>query len=181
MARRRLDDLGLHVPMYAASAERLPHSDASLDVVVADSLLEHLDNPAQALAEWARVLRPGGTLLVWSPNRFSLAIDPHVRLWGLGFLPRRWQAPYVKLRRGAMWPPRCLSPGEAQRLAQNAGFRSVELAPPAIPSCWARSRTATQQALIATYGLARSMPLARSLLRTIGPIWQLRATRQEVA
>ena len=92
VARRRLDDRGLSVPLVAASADRLPYPDASFDAVVADSVLEHLDDPAAAVREWARVLRPGGTLLVWSPNRYALTVDPHVRLWGLGWLPRALDA-----------------------------------------------------------------------------------------
>lgn len=44
-------------------AHRLPLRDESVDCVVAISLLEHLRVPAVALAEVARVLRPGGTLI----------------------------------------------------------------------------------------------------------------------
>jgi SAM-dependent methyltransferase len=178
VARRRLDDLGLSCPLVAASAERLPYPDASFDAVVADSLLEHLDDPRAAVAEWARVLRPGGTLLAWSPNRFALTVDPHVRLWGLGFFPRGWMPAYVRWRRGGAWPPPCLSPGEARRMALDAGFEGVEVEPPAIPEGWARSRTASQRRLIAAYSLARGIPGSRALLRAFGPLWQLRATRR---
>ena len=88
VARRRLRDIGLDAPIVAASAERLPWPDATFDALVADSLLEHLDDPAVALREFARVLKPGGELLAWSPNRFSIAEDPHVGLLGVGWLPR---------------------------------------------------------------------------------------------
>ncbi len=181
VARRRLDDRGVSVPLVAASAERLPYADASFDCVVADSLLEHLDDPPLAVAEWARVLRPGGTLLVWSPNRYSLAVDPHVRLWGLGWLPRRWMSAYVRWRRGGAWPPACLSAGDARRLAAEEGFEEIEVEPPSIPEGWAMSRPASQRRLIAAYGLLREMKGARTLLRAFGPLWQLRATRRGAA
>jgi len=178
VARRRLDDRGLSVPLVAALAERLPYADGSVDAIVADSLLEHLDDPGAAVREWARVLRPGGTLLAWSPNRFALTVDPHVRLWALGYLPRAWMPAYVRWRRGGAWPPACLSASEADRLASEAGFVSIEVGPPAIPGGWARSRPTAQRAAIAAYAAARRSGPSRALLRAIGPLWQLRATRR---
>src|SRR5689334_20417607 len=42
----------------------LPFPDASFDTVVANHMLHHLDDPAPALREFARVLRSGGRLAV---------------------------------------------------------------------------------------------------------------------
>jgi len=50
-----------------ASALTLPFRDASFDVVAAFDVVEHCDPEAQALAELARVLRPGGRLLLSVP------------------------------------------------------------------------------------------------------------------
>jgi SAM-dependent methyltransferase len=44
-------------------AAALPFGDASFDTVIANHMLYHLDDPAAALAEFARVLRPGGRLV----------------------------------------------------------------------------------------------------------------------
>jgi hypothetical protein len=33
------------------------------------------------------VLRPGGLLFLATPNRYTLGLEPHVRLWGVGYLP----------------------------------------------------------------------------------------------
>ncbi len=178
VARRRLEDRGLTVPLVAASADRLPYADGSVDAIVADSLLEHLDDPGAAVREWARVLRPGGALIVWSPNRFAMTVDPHVRLWGLGYLPRAWMPTYVRWRRGGAWPPACLSASEARRLASDAGFGSIEVEPPAIPDEWARSRSKPQRGLLKAYAAARRFDPSRALLRAVGPLWQLRATRR---
>ncbi|GAB2697960.1 class I SAM-dependent methyltransferase [Thalassiella azotivora] len=56
-----------------ADAERLPVGDASVDAVVAFDVLEHLEDDARAVAEVARVLRPGGSFLV--------AVPVDMRLW----------------------------------------------------------------------------------------------------
>jgi SAM-dependent methyltransferase len=50
--------------LIAADAQSLPLKDASLDVVMMMHMLYHVPDPASAIAEAARVLRRGGTLLV---------------------------------------------------------------------------------------------------------------------
>ena len=47
------------------------YSDAGFDVIVCSDVVEHLENPAAILREFARVLRPGGTALVSLPNAFN--------------------------------------------------------------------------------------------------------------
>lgn len=69
-----------------ANATRLPFRSESLDVVVAQHVVEHLSNPEIALSEWRRVLRPHGRLAVMTPNsRYpdpSIYRDPdHVRIY----------------------------------------------------------------------------------------------------
>ena len=59
-------------------SQTLPFTDASFDVVIARSLLHHLPNPAQGLAEMARVLRPGGEVVAVDTNRSLLSVLPRV-------------------------------------------------------------------------------------------------------
>lgn len=51
------------ITVTEADAATLPLSDDTFDTVVANHLLHHVADPAAVLAELARVLRPGGTLL----------------------------------------------------------------------------------------------------------------------
>lgn len=53
-----------------ASAESLPFPEASFDGVLLNEVLEHVTDEVQALREIHRVLRPGGYLIVMSPNRW---------------------------------------------------------------------------------------------------------------
>lgn len=50
---------------------RLPFPDEAFDVVYSNFVIEHLDDPPVAFAEWRRVLRSGGALVVLTSNRAS--------------------------------------------------------------------------------------------------------------
>jgi SAM-dependent methyltransferase len=64
--------------------DRLPLPDASVDVVIMSELIEHLVDTDAAAEEARRVLRPGGTLLLSTPN---LAAWYNRGLIGLGIQP----------------------------------------------------------------------------------------------
>lgn len=64
-ARARMDRLGLtHVQLRHGDLFNLRLADASADGVVLHQVLHFLDDPASAIEEAARILRPGGRLLV---------------------------------------------------------------------------------------------------------------------
>jgi SAM-dependent methyltransferase len=54
---------------YYGHACALPFHDHSLDYVLASHVLEHVANPIAALAEWYRVVRPGGHIYLIVPDR----------------------------------------------------------------------------------------------------------------
>jgi ubiquinone/menaquinone biosynthesis C-methylase UbiE/DNA-binding transcriptional ArsR family regulator len=62
-ARKRLDTRA-NVELRSGSLEDLPIDDASLDAAVLSLVLHFVVDPPKALAEAARVLRPGGRLLI---------------------------------------------------------------------------------------------------------------------
>jgi len=60
-----------HWRYQTGDAHHLPFPDASFDLVTCQTVLIHLADPAAALAEWRRVLRPGGRLVVAEPNNLA--------------------------------------------------------------------------------------------------------------
>ena len=56
------------------SAEELPYSDQSFDIVLSFDVLEHLPRVNQHLSEVRRVLKPEGYYLFQTPNKLSNAI-----------------------------------------------------------------------------------------------------------
>jgi ubiquinone/menaquinone biosynthesis C-methylase UbiE len=64
--------LGLQVQTAAAEAETLPFPDESFDLVFGHAVLHHVPDLARAFSEFARVLRPGGTLaFCGEPSRYG--------------------------------------------------------------------------------------------------------------
>lgn len=52
-----------------ADAYKLPLESESVDYVMANMFLHHVENPGQAIAEMTRILRPGGKLVIVDLNR----------------------------------------------------------------------------------------------------------------
>jgi ubiquinone/menaquinone biosynthesis C-methylase UbiE len=78
LARRRSERVGLPVDLRQLTAERLPLDAASFDCVVCTYTLCSVGDPAAALGEMRRVLRPGGRLLF---AEHGLAPDAGVARW----------------------------------------------------------------------------------------------------
>lgn len=88
-----------------AAAEALPFRSAAFDAVLSLETVEHLEAPREAGREVARVLRPGGPILLTTPPRWRYALrpDPHFGIRGLAVLPPRLQRS-VAARRGFAEP-----------------------------------------------------------------------------
>jgi FkbM family methyltransferase len=57
------------IPRVQAAAENLPFAPKSFDVVTMIEVLEHTDSDREALKECFRVLKPGGRLVLFVPNK----------------------------------------------------------------------------------------------------------------
>lgn len=67
-------------------AESIPLLDNSFDYVFANMCLHHVENPAKAISEMARVLKPGGKLLITDldEHNFTFLKEEHHDRW-MGF------------------------------------------------------------------------------------------------
>jgi ubiquinone biosynthesis O-methyltransferase len=111
-AIERATSSGLHIGFCVGQAERLPIASNSFDLVIAKTILCFVQDAAPVFEEMARILRPGGTLVIGELGKWSTwAAARRIRAW-LG--SRLW-------RRG-----RFRTKDELRRLAESAGI-SVHL------------------------------------------------------
>ena len=85
--RDRLLDAGRMIPAVRCDAERLPFGNASFDCVSVGFGLRNMTRKDAALAEMARVLRPGGRLLVLEFSRVWKPLRKPYDLYSFGVLP----------------------------------------------------------------------------------------------
>ncbi len=92
-----------------AAGELLPLPSDGFDLVLSHEVLEHVQDDAQAVREMVRVLRPGGRIMLFVPNR-GYPFETHGIYWRgnyyfgnkpfVNYLPRVWRnklAPHVKV------------------------------------------------------------------------------------
>jgi SAM-dependent methyltransferase len=100
---------------------KLAFPDASFDLVVASDVLEHIQDEAQALQEWARVLRPGGRLLVFVPAFQFLwgkhdVVNQHFRRYTANQLATVVRGANLKVSRTSYWNVSLFFPTAVVRL-----------------------------------------------------------------
>ena len=128
LARARLarSDLS-HCTVRLADMYRLPLPDAAFDLVVMQMVLHHAEDPASTLAEAARVLRPGGRMVV-------IDLAPHANDECLHRLAHRWPG-FAEDRMRALLRGAGAAPGAAMSVP---GALEVRL--------WSAERLATVRA-----------------------------------
>src|SRR5919201_5533882 len=73
VARRAVEATGIEVELRQGNLEALPVEDEAFDLVLCVQVVEHLLDPARGLRELARVLAPGGTLIVSTDHARAVA------------------------------------------------------------------------------------------------------------
>jgi SAM-dependent methyltransferase len=92
-----------------AAGENLPYPSAIFDLVLSHEVLEHVGDDRRSVEEIVRVLKPGGRLILFVPNR-GYPFETHGIYWRgqyrfgniplVNYLPRRWRdrlAPHVRV------------------------------------------------------------------------------------
>lgn len=60
--------------------EQLPFADNSFDLILSNEVIEHVTDDRAAVAEMARVARPGGRIVIFAPNRWY-PVEQHGVYW----------------------------------------------------------------------------------------------------
>ena len=174
VSRRRFMDMGLPTPpLVCCCAEFLPFADNSFDLIAASSTLEFVRDQQKVLSECARTLSKDGTLYINSVNRYSIGRDPYSYLWGVGFLPRKWQVPYVHWRTGgAIYKTRTFSYREFNRLTRHK-FPSREFALQDVSSSALKHFSPFTRFQVNVYKFFKKLPVFSQLFKQIGPGWDI--------
>lgn len=95
-----------------AAGEYLPLPSGIFDLILSHEVLEHVRDDARAVREMVRVLRPGGRIILFVPNR-GYPFETHGVYWKgkyyfgnkpfVNYLPHKWRdklAPHVRVYSG---------------------------------------------------------------------------------
>lgn len=162
-------------PILAAGVgERLPLRDGQLSGVVSLDVIEHVRDPDRYLREIDRVVGVGGSIALSTPNRFSLTPEPHVFVWGVGWLPQPLQAPFVRWRSGRDYADTILMSSFelSRRIRSNTNFQIVLDLPP-VPQIEIDRFSKSKAQLARVYNYIRHWRVLRLALITVGPFFQI--------
>lgn len=143
---------GQTVNLVCADARAMPFREGTFGLVFHQGLLEHFRDPGRILEENARVLEPGGTLIVDVPQRYHawtvlkkilIAVDRWFAGWETQFSPRELErmieAENLEIRRTyGEWMVPGLPYRAVRVLLSKAGIRALPMYPRG-PGWWERA------------------------------------------
>ena len=117
IARARIEQAGLmHAQVRRADLFQLPFADHSFSLITLHQVLHYLEDPSAAVAEAARVLQPGGKVVIvdFAPHDLEFLRDEHQHR-RLGFAERE-VAQWCRAAGLTLGPTRTLPPDNANGL-----------------------------------------------------------------
>ncbi len=177
IARQRLQEAGVQCPLVCANAEALPWGNATFTHLTFASSLEHMPKQTDVLEEAARVMGHGGEVYIYTPNRNSLGPDPHIRVWGGGYLPDWAVAALSKFRKALPPVRRLLSARGLAQMMERSGFEEISINPAPIPDVEMEGTTLRALARRG-YRLGSRAPILRWILKQWGPILSVNGRRR---
>ena len=162
--------------LVAVAAEALPFESEQFDLLLSHEVLEHVGDDALMMREMVRVLRPGGRLVLFVPNRLWL-FETHGIYWrgeyhfgnkfGVNYLPdalRDRLAPHVRAYTGGML--RTLLDGLPARVVHHTqifpGYDNVVRRRPALGRALRAATYAMEATPLRAIGLSHLMVIERT-------------------
>jgi SAM-dependent methyltransferase len=99
ISQANVSDQGCRANIETIDAFRHLEARGPYELIVLNDVIEHLIDPARAIALAAKALSPGGVLAIYAPNGKHPAYatkDPHNGVFGASALPRALAMPLVK-------------------------------------------------------------------------------------
>jgi SAM-dependent methyltransferase len=106
---RALEARKKNAHILCGAGENLPFGEGVFDALLSHEVIEHVEDDRKAIREMARVLKPGGRLVLFCPNR-GYPFETHGIFWRgkyvfgniplVNYLPIRWRnrlAPHVRV------------------------------------------------------------------------------------
>jgi len=154
--------------LHVAAGEHLPYPDATFDAVLSHEVIEHVADDRFAAIEMVRVLRPGGRVILFCPNRWY-PFETHGHYWRgayhfgntplINYLPnsiRNRLAPHVRAYTGR--GIRKLFDGQPVRVIQHAqiypGYDNIVARRPALGKVLRAVTYAFERTPMRTFGLS---------------------------
>ncbi len=154
--------------LQIAAGEQLPYPDNFFDLVLSHEVIEHVQDDHLAAAEMVRVLKPGGRIVIFAPNRLY-PFETHGHYWRgvyhfgntplINYLPdilRNQLAPHVRVYTAAGL--RMLFIGQPVRVVQHTqifpGYDNIVYRRPALGKWLRRITYALEHSPLTMFGLS---------------------------
>ena len=172
---RAVDALARADAIVLGVGEQLPFADDSFDLILSNEVLEHGADDRAAVAEMARVARPGGRIVIFAPNRWY-PVEQHGVYWRgdyhfgnkplVNYLPnplRNRLAPHVRAYTGHGL--RALFDGLPLRLLHHGrifgGYDNIVRRSPRLGGAIRRALYAAEETPLAVLGLSHFVVLEK--------------------